>query len=67
MEAMEKEERVKVLKNKLLELNKKLLEKQQKKLTPGVKRHIQSLKAQRRKIVRELVELEESKGGDKNE
>jgi len=64
---MEKEERVKVLKNKLLELNKKLLEKQQKKLTPGVKRHIQSLKAQRRKIVRELVELEESKGGDKNE
>ena len=60
MEAMEKEERVKVLKNKLLELNKKLLEKQQKKLTPGVKRHIQSLKAQRRKIVRQLIELEES-------
>ena len=59
-EAMKKEERVKVLKNELLELNKKLLEKQQKKLTPGVKRHIQSLKAQRRKIVRELVELEES-------
>jgi len=46
-------------------LNKKLLEKQQKKLTPGVKRYIQSLKAQRRKIVRELVELEESEGGDK--
>ena len=60
MEAMEKEERVKVLKNKLLELNKKLLEKQQKKLTPGVKRHIQSLKAQRRKIIRQLIELEES-------
>ena len=60
MEAMEKEERVKVLKNELLELNKKLLEKQQKKLTPGVKRHIQSLKAQRRKIVRQLIELEES-------
>jgi len=64
---MKKEERIKVLKNELLELNKKLLEKQQKKLTSGVKRHIQSLKAQRRKIVRELVELEESKGGDKNE
>jgi len=63
MEAMEKEERVKVLKSELLELNKKLLEKQQKKLTPGVKRHIQSLKAQRRKIVRELVELEEGEGG----
>jgi len=57
---MKKEERVKVLKNKLLELNKKLLEKQQKKLTPGVKRHIQSLKAQRRKIIRQLIELEES-------
>jgi len=48
------------LKNELLELNKKLLEKQQKKLTPGVKRHIQSLKAQRRKIIRQLIELEES-------
>ena len=57
---MKKEERVKVLKNKLLELNKKLLEKQQKKFTPGVKRHIQSLKAQRRKIIRQLIELEES-------
>ena len=57
---MKKEERVKVLKNELLELNKKLLEKQQKKLTPGVKRHIQSLKAQRRKIIRQLIELEES-------
>ena len=64
---MEKEERVKALKSELLELNKKLLEKQQKKLTPGVKRHIQSLKAQRRKIIRQLIELEESKGGDKNE
>jgi len=63
----EKEGRIKSLKKELLELNKKLIEKQQKKLTPGVKRHIQSLKAQRRKIVRELVELEESKGGDKNE
>ena len=61
----EKEERIKSLKKELLELNKKLLEKQQKKLTPGVKRHIQSLKAQRRKIVRELVELEESEGGEK--
>jgi len=46
-------------------LNKKLLEKQQKKLTPGVKRAIQKLKAQRRKIVRELIELEESEGGEK--
>ena len=64
---MKKEERVKVLKKELLELNKKLLEKQQKKFTPGVKCAIQKLKAQRRKIVRELVELEESKGGDKNE
>ncbi len=63
----EKEERIKSLKNELLELNKKLLEKQQKKLAPGVKRHIQSLKAQRRKIVRELVEFEESEEGIKNE
>ena len=62
---MRKKERVKVLKNELLELNKKLLEKQQKKLTPGVKRAIQKLKAQRRKIVRELIELEESEGGEK--
>jgi len=64
---MRKKERVKVLKNELLELNKKLLEKQQKKFTPGVKRAIQKLKAQRRKIVRQLIELEESEGGDKNE
>ena len=56
----EKEGRIKSLKKELLELNKKLIEKQQKKLTPGVKRHIQSLKAQRRKIVRQLIELEES-------
>ncbi|RKX92161.1 MAG: hypothetical protein DRP84_10430 [Spirochaetes bacterium] len=62
---MRKKERVKVLKNELLELNKKLLEKQQKKLTPGVRRAIQKLKAQRRKIVKELVELEESEGGEK--
>lgn len=61
----EKEERIKSLKKELLELNKKLLEKQQKKFTPGVKRAIQKLKAQRRKIVRELVELEESEGGEK--
>ena len=56
----EKEGRIKSLKKELLELNKKLIEKQQKKLTPGVKRHIQSLKAQRRKIIRQLIELEES-------
>ncbi|RLJ04187.1 MAG: hypothetical protein DRP18_05005 [Candidatus Aenigmatarchaeota archaeon] len=62
---MEKEERIKFLKKELLELNKKLIEKQQKKLTPGVKRHIQSLKSQRRKIVRQLIELEKSEGGER--
>ena len=62
----EKEERVKTLKNELLELNKKLIEKQQKKLAPGLKRAIQKLKARRRKIIRELIELEESKEEIKN-
>ncbi len=61
----EKEERIKFLKNELMELNKKLMEKQQKKFTPGLKRAIQKLKAQRRKIVRQLIELEESEGGEK--
>ena len=63
---MKKEERIKTLKSELLELNKKLIEKQQKKLTPGLKRAIQKLKARRRKIIRELIELEESKEEIKN-
>jgi len=62
----EKEERIKTLKSELMELNKKLIEKQQKKLAPGLKRAIQKLKAQRRKIIRELIELEESKEKIKN-